>query len=130
MQPGQALVGYEEIHEDGYEELVAKSFSSEFVPSADSPSDVYVAGPCPRCRQPMTFRYPILIFRGVEEASDVAAEALWQVMRERGAPVPTGWSFTAYCMCKAKHPNAPDDASGCGAFWGMTVNRPSSGDQP
>lgn len=127
--PGQVLVDYEEIHEVGYEDLVAKSFNAEFVPNANSPSDVYVAGPCPRCRQAMTFRYPILIFRGAEEASGAAADAMWQTLRDRGIPLPTGWSFTAYCMCKEKHPDAPDSATGCGAYWGMTVNRPQIGDQ-
>lgn len=124
MTAAPVELDYAEIHETGYEDLAAKTFVAQFVPNSDSPSDIYVSGPCPRCTQPMTFRHPVLIVRGIDRVEDATAAGLWDLVRQQGGDVPTEWSFTAYCHCRVKHPKAPEDATGCGAFWGMTVTRP------
>jgi hypothetical protein len=121
MDSADTQLDYQEIHEEGYEDTVARTFAAEFVPSVANPSEIYVAGPCPRCEQAMTYNHAVLIIRGIDEVDEAAAEALWRALREQGRDMPTEWSFTAFCTCGVKHPNAPDGAPGCGAYWGMTV---------
>jgi len=114
---------YEEVHDPGYENQAAKTFAGKFVPNPESPVEIYLSGPCPRCTQPMTYRHPIMVISGIGEITEETGRGLWDLLRRRGEEVPTEWSFTVICHCGAKHPKAPDDAPGCGAYWGMTVVR-------
>lgn len=72
----------------------------------------------------MTYRHPILVVRGIEALDEETAQGMWDLVRRRGDDLPTEWSFTAICYCQTKHAKAPEDASGCGAYWGMAVVRP------
>lgn len=116
-------IRFEQIHEEGYEELVASTFRSEFVPNAANPVDIYVGGPCPRCEHATAFRYTIMIIKGIDQVDEAMAEGLWRTAQEQGHEMPSEWSFTAYCHCDVPHPNAGENVRGCGGYWGMTVAR-------
>lgn len=87
-----------------YGDVAAKTIPYEAVPPND-PEDLIFRGPCPRCPHEFTYKWPLVVVRGVTAAS--ASET----------PV------IVRCQCGATHPGRPEKQSGCGAFWKVRVGR-------
>lgn len=101
----QECLPYRETTSDQLGGLAAKEMSYTFVPETD-PEDVVVAGPCPRCRGSMTYKWPLVVVR------QLTAETSRELQ------------ITVWCECPLPHPGA-GDKRGCGAYWNLLVERPS-----
>lgn len=87
-----------------YGEVAAKTIPYKEVPPND-PEDLVFQGICPRCPHEFTYKWPLVVVRGVAATSDSEI------------------SVIVRCQCGGAHPGRPEKQSGCGAFWKVTVNR-------
>ena len=111
---------YDVITDPSYPTKAAATFTVEFVPSDEAPVRIVLGGPCPRCEEQMVQVHPLFIVKGVEEIDEATAVGLWELA---GTDVPDQWDIPMSCACGEAHATRPEGAIGCGAYWGLTVER-------
>lgn len=101
------LVPYEVVSAPAFAKLAAESFAVDRLPDGV----LVLTGTCPRCRRPMTYaerpRSPSV--RSASESDPASA---------------TPETFTVICTADGPYPGQPPGATGCGAYWYVTVGVP------
>jgi hypothetical protein len=106
-----------------YSPTAAETFNVELVPSPEKPYQIYLDGPCPRCKHRMNHVHELILIRGVSPVDEATAEAVWDALHQRGTEPPTQWEFQVDCACRITHPKSEEHKTACGAFWNMLVER-------
>jgi hypothetical protein len=103
--PDQPLP-YAEVTDEAYAEVAARTFTVE----EPHPGTVVLRGPCPRCLAVIDI--PIVDFVVSRSFPFAGADAMSSDV---------GHVESMMCTCEDPHPNRPDGAYGCGAYWVLVV---------
>lgn len=108
---------YEEVTSEALGQKAATTFTYRAEPT-DDPAEIVFTGACPRCDGAMTYTWPLTVIRSIGPAEDAAE------LEAMGGIPDDALSIPVLCTCTREHPGA-DGAKGCGAFWRLSVPRPS-----
>jgi hypothetical protein len=104
---------YREMTDETYPHLAAQRFTVE----EPKPGTLVLRGPCPRCNAIIDVPIVSSIFR--------SSRLLGSERRHRNRSA-TSHVEPMMCTCDDEHPNRPDGAYGCGAYWTLVVTRQGS----
>jgi hypothetical protein len=114
------VVRYSALTEPTFATQAAATFSVDLLPTVAAPVRIILSGLCPRCSDPTTHTHPLFITKSIEAVDEVRAQGLWELV---GEEPPDEWNIPVSCACSEPHEGRPIGATGCGAYWGMTVER-------
>jgi hypothetical protein len=89
------------------------------LPNERSPEEIIIEGPCASCRHESTFREPIVAYRDMNWAP-IRDRIFDKIVRAAAAEL-NRRVVTVYCRCGRYHPDHPPMHVGCGAYWKLTV---------
>jgi len=88
-------------------------FAADLKPP-DKPVFLHLAGPCPRCKDPMDYDYPLVTIQGVADIGAEGTEKVMETLEGLGHRPRSGdTDVDVICACIQVHTK---DKEGCGAY--------------